>query len=87
MSNGTGSWGAEVRATIRLALPVIVVQVGLMVMGTVDAVILRFLPGVAVGLWASQHTASVLDRGYTRPAVLAVSAGSAIIVIVKQVLS
>ena len=45
-----------------------------------------FLPGVAVGFWASQHTASVLDRGYTRPAVLAVSAGAAIVVIVKQVL-
>ncbi len=43
-----------------------------------------FLPGVVFGLWLSRHTARVLDRGYTRPAVLLISAAAAVIVVVKH---
>ncbi len=44
-----------------------------------------FLPGVALGFWISRHTSSLLDRGYTRAAVLAVSASAAVVVVLKQV--
>jgi hypothetical protein len=42
------------------------------------------LPGILAGFVASRHTARRLDRGYMRPAVLAVSAASAVAVIVKH---
>ena len=44
---------------------------------------LVLLPGVAVGFVISRWTARWLDRGFVRPAVLALSAGSAIAAIVR----
>jgi hypothetical protein len=44
------------------------------------------LPGILVGFWASGHTARLLDRGYTRPVVLALSSAAAIAVILRHVL-
>ncbi len=44
------------------------------------------LPGVVVGFSLSARTAKVLDKGYTRPAVLATSAVGAVAVILRQVL-
>ncbi len=43
------------------------------------------LPGILAGFLVSRHTARQLDRGYMRPAVLIVSAGSAVAVILKHV--
>jgi uncharacterized membrane protein YfcA len=43
------------------------------------------LPGIMVGFWLSRHTAGVLDRGYARPAVLALSAAAGVAVILRQV--
>lgn len=42
------------------------------------------LPGILAGFLVSRHTARQLDRGYMRPAVLIVSAASAVAVIAKQ---
>jgi uncharacterized membrane protein YfcA len=44
------------------------------------------LPGILAGYLISRHTARLLDRGYTRQAVLAVSAAAGAAVIVKQFL-
>jgi uncharacterized membrane protein YfcA len=44
---------------------------------------LILLPGVVVGFVSSRWTAHWLDRGFVRPAVLALSAGSAIAAIVR----
>ena len=44
------------------------------------------LPGVLLGYLASRHTAGVLDKGYTRAAVLAVSAAAGALVLLKQIL-
>lgn len=44
------------------------------------------LPGVLVGWWLSRHTARWLDRGYTRPAVLVVSAAISVLVILRRLL-
>ena len=42
------------------------------------------LPGILTGFLVSRHTARWLDRGYLRPAVLVVSAASAVLVIAKH---
>jgi uncharacterized membrane protein YfcA len=44
------------------------------------------LPGVLVGFWLSRRTARWLDRGYTRPAVLVVSAATSVLVILRRLL-
>jgi hypothetical protein len=41
------------------------------------------VPGVLLGWMASRRAAHLLDRGYTRPAILVISALSSVIVIVK----
>jgi uncharacterized membrane protein YfcA len=43
------------------------------------------VPGILVGGYMSRYTARVLDRGYIRIAVLVVSAGSAAIVVLRQI--
>ena len=47
---------------------------------------LVLLPGTLLGFAASRHLARVLDRGYTRPAVLIVSAVAAVSVIARELL-
>jgi hypothetical protein len=44
------------------------------------------IPGVTLGLLVSARAQRFLDRGYTRVAVLVLSAGSSIAVIARQVL-
>lgn len=46
---------------------------------------LWLMPGVLVGFSLSRHTAAWLDRHHTRPAILAVSALSAIAILVRAV--
>ena len=45
---------------------------------------LVMLPGTLIGLYASRWTASVVDRGHTRTAVLAVAAVAGVVVILRQ---
>lgn len=44
---------------------------------------LALMPGAPVGFVLSKHAAGVLDRGYTKPVVLALSAVAAAVVVVK----
>lgn len=55
--------------------------------GTVELLAaVTLLPGVLAGWWLSRHTARWLDRGYTRPAVLVVSAAISVLVILRRLL-
>ena len=45
---------------------------------------LVMLPGALIGLYASRWTVSVVDRGRTRTAVLAVAAAAGVGVILRQ---
>ncbi len=47
---------------------------------------MAFLPGVVLAFSVSHKAARVLDRGYTRPAILGVCTLAGVIVIVKQVI-
>ncbi len=47
---------------------------------------LGLLPGILVGFWMSQHTAGMLDKGYTRVGVLVVSTIAAVVAILRQFL-
>ncbi len=47
---------------------------------------LLLLPGILIGFWVSGHGARMLDRGYTRAVVLALSSAAAVVVILRQVL-
>jgi uncharacterized membrane protein YfcA len=47
---------------------------------------LALLPGILLGYLISRHTARLLDRGYTRSAVLAVSGAAGVVVIIKQLI-
>lgn len=47
---------------------------------------LALLPGILLGFGVSGFTAPLLDRGYTRTAVLAVACGAALVAIGRQVL-
>jgi uncharacterized membrane protein YfcA len=47
---------------------------------------LILLPGVVLGFIVSRWTANLLDRGFVRPAVLALSAASAVAAIVRYAL-
>lgn len=44
---------------------------------------LALMPGAPVGFVLSKHTAGVLDRGYTKPVVLALSGIAAAVVVIK----
>ena len=44
------------------------------------------VPGILVGAYLSRYTARRLDRGYIRIAVLVVSAASAAVVVIRQIL-
>jgi uncharacterized membrane protein YfcA len=44
------------------------------------------LPAILAGYWVSRHTARQLDRGSLRPVILAVSAASAVAVIVEHLI-
>jgi len=84
--------GARLRATIS----------GFFVLGTIISLLalvaagrfgryefwsaLAFLPGVLIGFILSARTLPLLDRGYTRAAILAVSAVSGAIVILRELL-
>lgn len=46
---------------------------------------LALVPGILLGYWLSRHVARVLDRGYIRPAILALSVAASVGVAVKQV--
>jgi uncharacterized membrane protein YfcA len=50
------------------------------------ALALRILPGLLLGLVLSSRMAVVLDRGYTRRAVLGFSALGGIVLILRQLL-
>ncbi len=50
------------------------------------ALSLLLLPGIILGFWVSGHGARMLDRGYTRTVVLALSSAAAVVVILRQVL-
>ncbi len=52
--------------------------------GTELRLALVLLPGTLLGFAASSRLARLLDRGYTRPAVLGVSAAAAVSVIARQ---
>ena len=45
---------------------------------------LVIVPGVLLGLWASNWTSPIIDRGYTRAAVLSLAAAAALAVITRQ---
>lgn len=44
------------------------------------------IPGILIGFLASKHTTGALDRGYTRIAVLVVSAVAAVVAILRQII-
>jgi uncharacterized membrane protein YfcA len=46
---------------------------------------LALLPGVLIGFAASTRVAPLVDRGYTRPAVLTLSALAGVVVILRQI--
>ncbi len=45
---------------------------------------LPLIPGVVVGYLASNRLTPILDRGYTRPAVLSVSVATAVVILVRS---
>ncbi len=47
---------------------------------------LALMPSILAGLWISRHTAAILDRGYTRPAVLVLSAAAGLAVLLREIL-
>jgi len=52
--------------------------------GTVELMLgLILMPGVLVGFCVSRYTAAWLDRRHTRPAILAVSAVSALVILIR----
>jgi hypothetical protein len=81
--------GAEVRGTLSsiFAVGALLSIVLLAIVGRfgIDelTVSLVMLPAVAVGFFASRWTASWLDRGYVRPAILGLCAASAIAALVR----
>ena len=87
-----GAPGARLRSTMSAFFVVgtIISIVALTVVGrfglTEFLSSLALLPGVVVGFVLSRRTLTFLDRGYTRTAVLAVSAVSGVALILRQVL-
>jgi hypothetical protein len=53
--------------------------------GTIELRLAGYLvPGILVGFIASRRAARLLDRGYTRPAILVISAASSAVVILRS---
>ncbi len=83
--------GARLRGTLSafFVVGISMSLVGLRVAGRLGRtellLALCLLPGILLGYLISRHTARVLDRGYTRRAVLAVSGIAGLVVILKQV--
>jgi uncharacterized membrane protein YfcA len=81
--------GAELRSTLSLAFVVGVIMslVALAIAGKVEEwhvlFALELLPGLLLGLLASNFAAPFLDKRWLRPAVLTFAAVSAVVVIVK----
>jgi uncharacterized membrane protein YfcA len=82
--------GASLRGTLSafFVVGVSLSVVGLSLAGRFgrEELVLAFslLPGILLGYLISRHTARLLDRGYTRTAVLFVSAAAGVVVILKQ---
>jgi len=87
------SSGARIRGTLSAYFVVGVAMslVGLRVIGLFGREQLMLtaalLPGILLGYLVSRHTASALDKGYTRLALLSVSAAAAILVMLRQLLA
>jgi MATE family multidrug resistance protein len=65
MTNERGSWGEEFRAQLRLAVPVMVVQVGLYAMGAVDAAFMGRESEREFGAVALGHSFSFVLLGFS----------------------
>ena len=82
--------GARIRSTISgfFLVGTIVSLVALWLVGRFGAgefrLALIMLPGMLAGLALSRRTARYVDRGYTRPAVLAVVALTGLAIVVRQ---
>ena len=85
--------GAKLRSTLSgfFVVAALVALIALAVAGRFDAHDLRisaaFLPGVLVGFLISGPLRPLVDRGYTRPAILALSALAAVGAIVEGILA
>jgi uncharacterized membrane protein YfcA len=84
--------GAELRATLS-GFFLVGASVSLLALATIGRfgvpelwLALTLLPGILVGFWISGRTARILDRGYSRTVVLALSSAAAVAVILRQVL-
>jgi uncharacterized protein len=83
--------GAELRSTLSVAfvVGVILSLVGLAIAGKVQGwhalFALELLPGLVIGLLASNFAAPFLDKRWLRPAVLIFAAVSAVIVVMKGI--
>ena len=81
--------GPELRSTLALSyLAGIVIAVGaLAAVGRVEGwhvwLALELVPALLLGLWLSFRLASVLDRGWLRPAVLSFAAVSGVVIVVR----
>lgn len=84
--------GAELRATLSgfFLIGASVSLIALAVIGRFGMpelwLALTLLPAILIGFWISGRTARILDRGYTRTVVLAMSSAAAVAVILRQVL-
>jgi len=84
------SSGPRIRGTLSayFVVGVILSLVGLSVVGrfgTAELVLaVSLLPGILIGFVASRHTSGFFDRGYTRAAVLVLSAATGLVVILRQ---
>jgi len=82
--------GARLRATLSsfFAIGILLSLAALALVGRMGrlelALGLGLLPGVFAGYRASRRSVAILDRGYTRPAVLAVSSGAAVAIIIQS---
>lgn len=81
--------GPRLRGTLSafFLIGVLLSLIGLAIAGRFGRVELRLaaylLPGILAGFLVSRGAARVVDRGYTRPAILAISAASSVIVILR----
>lgn len=82
--------GPRIRGTLSayFVVGVTISLIGLAMVGRFGwmevALAAALIPGILTGFLVSRHTARALDRGYLRPAVLIVSAASAVLVIAKH---
>ncbi len=84
------SSGPSLRGTLSayFVVGVILSLVGLRLVGrfgiTELGLAASLLPGILIGFFTSRHTSGLFDRGYTRAAVLALSAATGLAVILRQ---